>query len=234
VSTNSANFDETLRSLGEGAPEALSVHPDYRDLGDYVSDALSPAMTEAVQEHLAYCARCADVVLELMEPSSPPESIPAPEPTGTATGRLSYRLPLAAAIAVAALGSLWWFFVRVPANAPQVLNLTANLEDARYADALGVQRGGLAIELRLGEEPSIWGLQPAKEPAHVRYRVLIRKQSGRSIWKSSLEPVTGPPDYFYLRLTPNFFPPGEYRIEITGWRGSAHHQLGVWPLLVSE
>ncbi len=245
MSTNPANFDETLRDLGRGAPEALSVHPDYRDLGDYVEESLSPQMTEAVQEHLAYCERCADVVLELMEPSGQPEQIDKRilEPAVTAKKRNLFLLAIAALLAFLAIGSHFWYASGKesppPSSAaPAVLADVSNVESGHFADALGnsetaIVRGNNSVVLHRGGSPSQWGLQWFGTPTFEHYRLRI-VADGQTLWEASARPDPEDSTYFAISLSPDFFAPGAYTIELLGAEDPSGVPLATWALVVQE
>ncbi len=245
MAANPANFDKSLRSLGDLAPEALCPHPDYRDLADYVDDTLSPAMTEAVQEHIAFCEACADVVLALMEPSSSPEPKvkPLSESRVTPSRRKFYLQPIAALLALLAIASLWWLSsAKAPSppspDSPTVLADVADVEFGHFATAtsnLGEAqtRGKSSVELHRGDPTTKWGLQWDGEPALERYQVRI-SADGKTLWKSPAHPDPMDSTYFGIQLAPDYFAPGSYTIELLAADDATQEPLATWTLFVHE
>ncbi len=60
-----ARLDALVRASAAARQAALAGHPDPDELADYSLGALPPAEMERLAEHLALCAGCAQVVLDL-------------------------------------------------------------------------------------------------------------------------------------------------------------------------
>jgi hypothetical protein len=59
-------LDALVRAAAAAVPPALEGHPDPDELADYCLQALPPEEMDRLAEHLAACASCAQVVLDLM------------------------------------------------------------------------------------------------------------------------------------------------------------------------
>ena len=67
-----ARLDELVRAAAESRRRGGLRHPETDDLVNYSTGALSPAEDESIQEHLALCNECAQLVLDLRAILAPP------------------------------------------------------------------------------------------------------------------------------------------------------------------
>jgi hypothetical protein len=173
-------LEAELRAVAEAKSRGLAGHPSPQELVDYHFGVLPAEEADALQEHLAFCRECSQVVLDMVAFSRPPEGEPArpavdldrewdrlqarleprvPRPVGRVPPPYPPRkLPwaLAAAALISVLGFLGWN-----------LNLRNSLEEARLPSA------DIAMANLLPERP---GAERATEaPAKVEIRPEQRK-----------------------------------------------------------
>ena len=168
-------LEVALRAVAEAKSRGLEGHPTPAELVDYHLGTLPAGEADALQEHLAFCRECAQVVLDMVAFSRPPEGgaarpavdldrewdrlqarleTPSPRPVGRVPPpRTPRRLPwaLAAAALIAARGLLGWN-----------LNLRGSLEEARRPGA------DFAMASLAPERPG--GERAAEAPARVEVR----------------------------------------------------------------
>ena len=70
-------LDAELRRIAEARSRGLGDHPSAQTLVDLHLGVLPPEEVDAIQEHLIYCRECAQIVLDLVAFSRPPDSGPA-------------------------------------------------------------------------------------------------------------------------------------------------------------
>lgn len=95
-----------LAALGARLGGADGDHPDGERLGRFVAEpeSLAVAESERLREHLARCPACRAQARAVEQALAEAGPLPA-----TAPARRVFRLPLAAALAGAALASLFWW-----------------------------------------------------------------------------------------------------------------------------
>jgi hypothetical protein len=233
-------FERLAREEGtKGDPEE---HPSVRTLTAYHASELSPEEDARIQEHLASCRRCAEIVLDfdsfVAEPAGEPEV--ASFEVAAEWRRLRERLregdeirkerpaPVLpswkTAYAVAAV-----LFLGVVGLSIYSLSLRRELEQPVAALELLLLN---ASDLR-GEQPETHEIRlphllelrvsPAG-PDYPEYRVEVRDSAGRR-WREVSVREEGDMGFTIL-LPKRFLPPGNYHFELFGVREGQREPLG--------
>ena len=205
-------LEAELRAVAEARSRGLDGHPSPAELVDYYFGELTPEAADALQEHLAFCRECSQVVLDMVAFSRPPEGEPAkpavdldrewdrlqarletraprpgPRPVAPRTSR---KLPwsLAAAFLILTLGLLGWN-----------LNLRNRLEETRLPSA-EIAMANLAPERpgaeRAAEAPVRVEVRPRQRKVFLllnlgdlrefpEYRMELADAEGRALWAES-------------------------------------------------
>lgn len=211
----------------KGDPEE---HPSVETLTAYHANELSPGENARIQEHLAVCRRCAEIVLDfdsfLAAPAGEPEVADFEAAAGWS--RLRRRLRAASEPAYSHVTWLRSFqalaavlFLAVVGLSVHSLSLRRDLEEPFTALKILTLNAG---DMR-GEEPEIHEIRlphllelrvsPAG-PAYPEYRVEVMNSGGRRLHDVSIgeEGDLG----FTILLPKRFLPPGNYRFELFGVR----------------
>jgi len=237
-------LEATLRAVAEARSRGLPGHPSPQELVDYHFGELTPEAADAVQEHLAFCRECAQVVLDMVAFSRPPEGEPAgpavdldrewdrlqarlaakaprPGPRPVAS-RTSHKLPwsLAAAFLILTLGLLGWN-----------LDLRNRLEESRLPSAelrlanLAPERPGAE---RSAEAPTRVEVGPRQRKVFLllnlgdlrefpEYRMELAGPEGGVLWAASGVPRQED-GTFVLEIPAEMLAAGVYEVRLSGWR----------------
>jgi Putative zinc-finger len=237
-------LEAELRAVAEARSRGLAGHPSPAELVDYHFGALPPEEADALQEHLAFCRECSQVVLDMVAFARPPEGEPAPpavdldrewdrlqarletrtpkpgpRPPGS---RPSRKLPwaLAAASVISALGLLGWN-----------LNLRDRLEEARRPSAdiamahLAPERPGAE---RATEAPTRVEIRPEQRKVFLllnlgdlrefpEYRMELADPEGSVLWAEPGVPRQED-GTFSLEIPAEMLEAGVYEVRLSGGR----------------
>ncbi|HVS00497.1 MAG TPA: zf-HC2 domain-containing protein [Thermoanaerobaculia bacterium] len=242
------NSKEELKAALEGflseAQRDLEPHPSPDELAAYSAGELPAAEETRIQNHLALCPHCLELLLDLERWSDPESvsepSLPAGEKAGAwqalqarlaaeaaprrrpglrlASPRPAYALAAALLVAVVGLSLRVWHLERGMADLshPQV---NAPVVDLLPASPLRGEPGERAVvELAPASRFFALILSPKGSPDYAGYRVEILDAGGRTVWsEKGLEKNRH--GSFTLILTRGFLRPGEYRLRLYGLEG---------------
>jgi AcrR family transcriptional regulator len=222
----------------KGDPEE---HPSVETLTAYHANELSPGENARIQEHLAACRRCAEIVLDfdsfLAAPAGEPEVASFEE--AAEWRRLRERIREEGAVPEAKRASIpasWKtayalaavLFLAVVGLSFYSLSLRRELEQSVSGLKILTLNAG---DMR-GEEPEIHAIRlphlleirvsPAG-PAYPEYRVEVMDSGGRRLHDMSIgeEGDLG----LTILLPKRFLPPGNYRFELFGVREGQREPL---------
>jgi len=226
---------EDLR--GPSTPEALpdpEEHPDPDRLYAYQAGELTLEEDLEIQEHLAVCGHCTELLLDVQSFTAPP----APGEAGLSEferaagwhqlrarldrdGFFSGRLHKHRFTAVAAV-----FLVAVLGLSIYSLTRKEEPLNAATLDPLDSHRGGPS-EIEEVKLPVWLVLQSQAETSYPEYRAEIRDLEGRTIRKI---PRLHQNVAFEvkLKLYRGDLPPGEYRLDLLGLRSGRPEKVGVY------
>jgi putative zinc finger protein len=244
------NSKEELKTVLEGflseARQDLEPHPSPDELVAYGAGELSADEEARIQNHLALCPHCLELLLDFERWSDPePESeqsIPAGEKAAAwqalqarlATDEAPRRRPglrfasprpayaLAAGLLVAVVG----LSLRVVHLERGMADLSDPQVNAPVVDLLPASplRGepGKGAEVKLEPASRFFALilNPKGSPDYAGYRVEILDAGGRVVWsEDGLE--KNPHGSFTLILSQRFLGPGAYRLRLYGLEDGA-------------
>ena len=63
-------LEQAVSQLGQAEEQKLTSHPEMMELADYQDGLLDEKASEAIEEHMAVCRACADMLLTMAEPVS--------------------------------------------------------------------------------------------------------------------------------------------------------------------
>lgn len=248
------NSKEELKAALEGflseARQGLEPHPSPDELVAYSAGELPAAEEARVQNHLALCPHCLELLLDFERFSEPgpdsEESIPAGEKAAAwqalqprlaadvaplrrsglrrAFPRLAYALAAGLFAAVVGLSLRVWHLERSMADLsdPQV---NAPVVDLLPASPLRGEPGERAV-VELPPDSRFFALilNPKGSPDFAGYRAEILDAGGRVVWsEDGLE--KNPHGSFTLILSRRFLRPGDYRLRLYGLEGGAGRLL---------
>ena len=250
--TMANNSKEDLKAaLGDFLSEAqrdLEDHPGSDELVSYRAGELSAEEETRLQNHLALCPHCLELLLDLERLSQPDDeqSFPADEKAAAwralqarlaadvvprrltgfrrAVSRPAYLLAAGLLVAVVGLSLRVWQLERSMAelNHPQA---NAPIVDLLPASPLRGDPGRRAV-VKLAPASRFFALilSPKGAPESANYRVEILDAGGRVVWsEEGLEKNRH--GSFTLILSQSFLGPGAYRLRLYGLEGGAGRLL---------
>lgn len=248
VADETQDLDRLFERLAreEAAGDDPEEHPSVETLTSYQAKELSPEEEARVQEHLAVCRRCAEIVLDfdsfLAEPSGGQEvasfeeaaewrrlrarlreegAAPKESPASfLASWKTAYTLAAVLFLAVVGL-SLHTLSLRRELEQPvsDLEILTLGVDDKR-----GEEQD--IHEIRL---PHVLELVSSAGAPYQEYRVEVRDSRGRLVRDTSV----GEGDLGFTILLPKrFLPPGNYRFELFGMREGQRELLARYDVRV--
>ena len=221
MSDETSNLDEVFDFLsGDRNRRDPEEHPSPEALTAYQANELSPEENERIQEHLAICRHCTEMLLELEEFLRPSEV--EEEPAGAletedwrrlrlrdSRRRLAYAIAVACFLAVVGLSLYNW------SRGPERLHTLEPLNS--YRSQVGpVEVIELPVTLLLKS--------PSKSP-YPHYKVDLLDSHGRLIRQLSRLQETR---FFDLEvpLSRGDLDPGEYRVRLLGVKGQEVDLVG--------
>jgi hypothetical protein len=262
VQEERSGFAATLREIGHERERALSGHPDPERLAAYGRGALSEAEEVAVQEHLALCRDCADLVLDL--PLFAGEGAAPDEPGETEAGwedlreRLGWGAPardaaarrrerpsvfgpggrayLAAASAALAAGAalIWGMGQRADLKRLREPRANVRVVDVEDPGAIReVSQQPPVVELSRDSPQAVLLLYPQVRRPAGSLSARILDAAGRPRWEGrGFEPNEN--GAYSLTLTRGFLPAGSYVVELVGGQGAEESLVGRFPIEIVE
>lgn len=252
---------EELKAALEGflseAQRDLEPHPSPDELAAYSAGELSAAGETRIQNHLALCPHCLELLLDLEHWSDPESgsepSLPADEKAVAwqalqarlateaaprrrpglrlVSSRPAYALAAALLIAVVGLSLRVWHLERSLADLsnPQV---NAPVVDLLPASPLRGEPGERAVvELAPASRFFALILSPKGSPDYAGYRVEILDAGGRAVWsEGGLEKNRY--GSFTLILPRGFLRLGEYRLRLYGLKDGAGQLIEEFPVRI--
>jgi hypothetical protein len=250
-----ARLDALVRAAAASRRRRLLDHPETDELVAYALDALSTAEKERIEEHLALCKDCAQLVLDLRAIVAPPPERDEPASPALARewDRLRDRLErrqarpaasggpstktawLLAASVLVALGLLAWD-----------LSLRRSLERARQpradlqlVDLAPVTRGAerspehpVEVTVGPGVGKVVLLLNLGDLRSFPRYGLVLLGPSGRIVWQAA-DALRGEDGTFLLEVPADVLAaPGLYHLRLDGRTGSATTRLADYAFLV--
>ena len=214
------SFEEAVSQLGKTGEQNLTAHPEMMELADYQDGLLDEKANEAVEEHLAVCHTCADMLVELAEPISLADETesapmaytasPSPRPSRPLVSRVGWLL--AAALFV---GGLLLFmenrrlqdrllFFDTPHSVHHFSNLNS-IDDLERNQAelkkIYASKDGHELDLYLNT---------SRPPTGSSYWLEMERDDN-SIYRDEIAPVEGE---FMFSLPASQQKPGTYRLTI--------------------
>jgi hypothetical protein len=221
-------------------------HPPPETLSAYLANELPPEEDDRIQEHLANCRLCAEMLLDLQRFLDPAPAEPSRQgvadfaaaaewrelrrkiapPKGGLLARLlrSPGLPIAAMLALA----LIWTSYRMVSLKRELAKPITDLRPTTF-EASGSRKGGPAEpkSLKLGHVAAFETLS-----TYPQYRLLFRDQQGRI--QRSVEDTQDDNGMITLFLPESSLPPGLYDIEVVGLAGSTTHPVRRFSVLITH
>ncbi len=243
-----SSLSTALQELSAAVERGLRDHPAHGELLDFVAGDLSAAERERIEEHLAFCRKCAHTALDL---TADPELQPAPRgelvtekelaaewerfrtavspapPVRRAIAGSPVAWALAASLLLAVTGLSW----RMGGLMREVRRLSAPRSDVYVAELVPAGSGG-PRERGEGDaiRPPAWAsrvvliLDFAGPASNAEYAIELATVAGRPIWRrQGLRP--GPDGTFTLEVPREWLSPGNYRIRLIGRRGAAAQEV---------
>lgn len=210
-------FGALAREEGRRDPDE---HPDAETLIAYRANELSPEEDRKVQEHLAACDQCTELLLDLETFNEPPTNPVAPAADFEAAAdwkklreRLSlgerktgsWRRMLASLAAAVALVSVGLFLYERSSQVTKTVVL-------RPINSSRGEAGPVTLEKK--ERVLLQLAAPVRAPIYPEYRVKIFDPKGREVW--SREEVMLELNYFNVIPPRRLSTDGLYRIRVWG------------------
>lgn len=230
-------FERLAREEGtQGDPEE---HPSVDTLTAYHGNELSPEEDARIQEHLASCRRCADIVLDfdsfLAEPAGEPEAASfeagaewrrlrerIKAESEPASSRASWRRWAPALAAVVTLLVVGFYFVAQP-------DWLGGERSVTTVDHIGADRG--EGELEYEPVPLSHDLVLLKQSgtSFEEYRVELREEStGRVVEVIGLREDLERPREVRVRVPRRNLEPGKHVINLLGIRGDQEYLVSTY------
>lgn len=256
MSEAQSRFVNALRLLSHAVEEELDHHPDPAALLAFQAGELPTAEATAIEEHVAFCRACAELLRDLpVLGEAPPSPTPKPEldaawarfragqdePRETAgrgnvvafekpPARTSMPSWLAAAASIFVALGLGWFLGRQTASGPAV-NSEPRVNAPRTSlFPQGVDRADTSEPHPVVLDPDRGGATLVLNPDGAfpagDYTLRVVDEAGGNRWQSA--PVSpSPRGEFTLDLPADFLPRGRYSIELRP-RGSTGPPLATY------
>ena len=250
-------LEPTLRALAQKARRDLDDHPTPEELVAYRSGELTPQDEERIQDHLALCRDCSQLLLDLkdFEEDKPEDEAglsdaqveaawrrlrPRLEERKVLTSRRWFASPrvaygLAAALFVCVVGlSFWVSTLRErlrDLSSPEVNFAMVELEP------IGETSRGAGTAAETGKIPAgglSFGLvlHPLDPGEYSDYEIdILPGKGGDVLW--SQHGVQRADDGMRVRIPRDFLPAGAYRIRLYGLEGDRRDPLGEFAFEIS-
>jgi hypothetical protein len=248
VASSDGDFVDYLKRLGRQHAAGLGDHPEPETLLAYHRGELDEAAADGVEEHVTFCASCADLVLAIpafLEEAEVGEEVGGSADTevgrdtrktelpgtvlpwrGVETPRRRTWLPLAAGLLVG-LGTGYLVGRGEPGEIGPSFRVT--VEDGRTPGARGEAGEPLVLDFRGGRLSAVVVLTPEGTVGEGPFRGRVTTGAGRVL----LEEVGLRPEEFktFVLVVPRgAWPPGELSAEILSESDGA--SVGRWTLRV--
>jgi hypothetical protein len=259
VNDDTADVDRLFARLSGEAPHRdPDDHPAPEKLSAYLASELPPEEDNEIQEHLAHCTLCTELLLDLQRFLEPPaEDLPREGVVDfeTAAGWRELRGRMGEEGAREAskppgrmrkiFGSLKVAYGLAAVLALTVVGLTLHTMTARQelspADAesvflpssMGVRGEGLekTIEFRSGQKGNVPLVFDAPEDSFPKYRMEIRRSNGKEPLRLEDIQRSSEGDLAW-KLSPDTLADGHYAVEVQGIGTGAPVTLGTYRLKV--
>lgn len=249
-----AHVDALVGAVTAAKSAKLERHPEPDELVDYYLDALPPAQMEPIQDHLALCQECAQLVLDLQAITAPPqagEGRPTPELNREwkrFTARLERRdaaLPrrsrwtrtapwaLAASLLIGAGLLVWGLDLRRGARQPHADLALVDLSPATR----GVERSEeRPVQLRVppGVTKLVLLLNLGDLRSFPRYDMQLLAPGSRVVWRTAAA-RRGEDGTFLVEVPRDILAaPGLYHVLLEGRRDREEVRLADYPFVVIQ
>jgi hypothetical protein len=263
VNDDTADVDRLFARLsGEGLHRDPDDHPVPEKLSAYLANELSPEEDNEIQEHLAHCTLCTELLLDLQRFLDPPaEDLPregvadfetaagwrelrgrmgegaeavseAPRPRRAASLKIAYSL--VAALALTVVG-LWVYVVKLHGDlkAPRAGNHILLASAQTRGTAEPVE------SIRLHEPPNDFSVTLVKPPEidFPEYVAEISREKAARETGAQVLPARGlhyqEGEGVTILLSKDDFKPGIYKIVLSGLRGGQSSSVATYRLSVS-
>jgi hypothetical protein len=215
-------------------------HPAAEKLSAYQANELPDAETDAIQEHVASCRLCAQRLLDLHQFL---EFVPDRETVvhldtvrdwrklhRIITGELPRRLFRWSAVAAVLAAGLVWAVYQIVSLEREIARPVTDLEittlevsgsrkgEPSAAEPRALKLGGvIALDTHFG---------------YPLYKLVFLDGNGRI--RKTVEDTEDEDGMITLFLPPRFLPPGLYRIQVAGLRGSTAHPVGTFQVRLTR
>jgi hypothetical protein len=239
VSDEFQELDGMLGFLGEDGRDRRDPeeHPSPEELSAYQANELAPKEDERIQEHLAVCQHCTELLLDLEEFLRPPvvaaepvasfeeaadwrrDHLPPPPQTAS---RKPLRYLFAASLAGALIlsGLFSWRATRLQREVTELRSQVAELRQPFVNPPVISLRSvrGEAFELP-ANRPVQLNLETSAPEEYAEYQVQIMDSEDKPVWKSTLH--KGEHGKLTMILPKNFLKPGSYTFRLVGVHGGS-------------
>jgi hypothetical protein len=243
---NDLQLDAAIRAVTEEQEEARDRHPTPDDLLGYHLGVLESTERDGVEEHLALCPVCAQVILDfaafpelgevdvpplLAEPrsgrSAPDLSRPG-RPAGRARRLPLWSYPLAASLLLGTFSLGRWSQTHLPSAArPRAGGYFADLaptENGKRGEPVTVTIPSWADRLWLL-------LELGTADQHPRYEALLERE-GRRLWQDTVERNAN--GIFAVEVPREFLSDGRYRIRLSGKTEGGMESLATYDFRIAH
>lgn len=263
MNDDSADLDRLFTRLsGEGRAPDPDHHPAPERLSAYLANELSPEEDDAVQEHLAHCTLCTELLLDLQRFLDPPwEDLPREglvdfetvaewrelrgrmgEAGGKTEGvplrraepfrRVFGSLKVAYGLAAVLAVFLGWTSYRMVSFEEELSTPITDLQTTTI-EAQGTKRGGpTSAELQPHKLGQIFAFEIFPDRPYTRYRLDFRDGHGQVL--RSLVGTQDADGKISMFLPRRFVAPGFYKVEVLGLEGAVAHHVQDLNIRISQ
>ncbi len=242
MSDETQDLDEMLGFLAEDGRQRRDPeeHPSPEELSAYQANELTPEQDERIQDHLAVCQHCTELLLDLEEFLKPPavatepvvdfeaaadwrqlrDHLPQP---AKAKPRKRFAQPLAASLAGALILLGLSFLQMISSHREEVTELRSQVAELRQPivnpQTISLRSiRGEAFELPADRTVRV-NLETSAPKEYGEYRVQIMDSEDKPIWEKALRKDEH--GKLTIIIPENFLKPGSYTFRLVGAHGGS-------------
>jgi putative zinc finger protein len=238
VNDDTADLDRLFARLSdEGHTQDPDDHPTPEKLSAYQAKELSPEEDDAIQEHLAQCTLCTELLLDLQRFLEPPaEDLPREGVVDFETAaewrelrrrmgttqatevkrefpRKVFRMPAVAAVLALLLGGAVYRLVRLEGELTRPVAVQIKTIEAQGSKK-GAPSAAEATPFRLG---NVAVFETHSETPYPKYRLEFKDKNGQI--RKAVDTQEDENGMIALLLPNRFLTPGLYHVEVLGLEG---------------